>query len=639
MNPLNSAVPFSAQRSPAVCPGKHSRVPSAVPFRIALTCASAAVLVLQGCGSQDGDAATVPGAQLSEQTVAPTTGVGLPVGTAPSVVAPVDPISGQTVTQPVEQPTDGTPMQPTNTAVAGDSPNNAAAAQPIDPGTKGIHRLNDVEYNFTIQDLFDDPSLELARGWLPGEAYGFDNIAAVLRVDESQYERYFDAATEVADRVFARPEQVAKIVSCEASAECAGRIAAEQGLRIWRRPLSADDVSRLVAVYDRAVGEFGRNHVGGVKEMLRVFLASPDFIFRIETDPDPTSDVPHNLTAFELATRLSYFLWSSTPDDALLAKAQSGVLLTSEGLAAQVQEMIDSPKSQRFTEGFVGQWLGIRGLAGHRAFVDLFPDWSPELAQSMQTEAYKYFGEFLQADDLAWSEFLRTDINFPDARLAAHYDMPAPSEPFSRVEFTEDERLGFLGLGAFLTVTSFPERTSPTLRASHILADLMCTPPPEAPPAVQNQIEEQQAAAEAEEAPDDIRQWLETHRSNPGCAACHSIFDPYGMALEHFDAIGKYRTNYRSGHPVDPSAVLIDGTVLSGFRDMVETLSADDRLSQCVAERMFVYGLGRGLLPTDQPYLDAISATWSQQQPATLKGLVESFVLSDTFRQRRGTKL
>jgi len=508
-----------------------------------------------------------------------------------------------------------------------------------DPGTKGVHRLNDAEYNATVQDLFEDPALGPARGWLPGEGYGFDNIAEVLRINDGQFEKYFNAAGDLAESIFARADQVAKIVSCAAGPTCATEIVNAFGLRVWRRPLLPAEVTSMVGVYDRAVAQ-GLDHTAAVKELVRAFLSSPEFLYRIEFDLDPASTTPHDVSQYDMASRLSYFLWSSTPDDAMLAQAAANQLHDPAVLRTTVESMLQSPKSTRLVMNFAGQWLDVRGVPGHTAFPEVYPSWSDALGNSMATEAYSYFSEFLHSD-LPWTDFLRADFNYVDSALAAHYGMANPGPGVVRVTDTTDQRMGYLGLGAFLTASSLPQRTSPTSRARRILADLLCTPPPDPPPEVRAEIDNLLAGeATAPTSPtspsQDIRAFLEQHRSDPGCASCHSIFDPYGMALENFDGVGQWRTTYPSGAPIDPTATLSDGvTQLNGLPSVVEAISADQRLTSCVAEKMFIYGLGRGTVATDDPYLTAITSAWTSGQP-TLRRLAQELALSAPFRTRHG---
>jgi hypothetical protein len=550
-------------------------------------------------------------------------------GTGPDVTA----AGGNAGTTPIGGGAGGTIAQ------GGNAPLPEAPLEPgVDPGTKGPHRLNDVEYNSTLQDLFADPTIDLARGWLPGEAAGFDNIASQLHMNDATYDKYFGAAATVADGVFARADQLAQIVTCQdATPTCAQSIIESLGLRVWRRPLEANEVTNLVTVYTTATTA-GEDHNGALELVLRAMLSSPQFLYRIEFDADPASTVKHEVTGYELASRLSYFLWSSTPDATLLAAAGAGTLSDPAALSATVGRMLSDAKVSRLARNFSGQWLGIRKVPGHVAFPNQFPTWSPELAASMAEEAYIYFAQFLQGN-VPWSDFVRADMNFVDQTLATFYGMPAPANAgFNGVVVTDDQRVGFFGLGAFLAASSFPQRTSPTLRAKHILEDILCTPPPEPPPDVAAAVDAMQAEAEANMGDEvtDIRAFLDAHRTQPDCAACHSIFDPYGMALENFDGIGQWRTQYPNGAPIDPTATLLNGTQLNGLADVVNAVSADPKLSSCVADKMFTYGLGRVIEPTDKPYIaEAVHAWLTQGTDLTLRGLAQALVATEPFRMRR----
>lgn len=507
----------------------------------------------------------------------------------------------------------------------------------VDPGTKGPHRLNDLEYNSTLQDLFADPTLDLSQGWLPGQAGGFDNIASQLHMNDATYEKYFAAAATVADSVFARADQLALIVICaDATPACAQSIIESFGLRVWRRPLEPSEVTNLLAVYTAATTG-GEDHNGAIKLVVRAMLSSPQFLYRIEFDADPTSAVKHDVSGYELASRLSYFLWSSTPDATLLSEAGAGTLADAGALANTVTRMLGDAKVNRLTRNFSGQWLGIRKVPGHIAFPQQFPTWSPELAASMAEEAYLYFTQFVQGN-VPWTQFVSADMNFVDGPLATFYGIPAPATPFAGTVVTTDQRVGFFGLGAFLASSSFPQRTSPTLRAKHILEDILCTPPPEPPPDVKAQVDAMQAEAEANMGDDvtDIRAFLDAHRSQPDCAACHSIFDPYGMALENFDGIGQWRTQYPNGAAIDPTATLANGTQLNGLSSVVSAVSADPKLSTCVADKMFTYSLGRVIEPTDRPYITEAVHNWlTQGTDLTLRGLAQALVATEPFRMRR----
>jgi hypothetical protein len=288
----------------------------------------------------------------------------------------------------------------------------------VDPGTKTLHRLNSAEYNATVADILGTKMQPANSSWLRGEADGFDNIAVVLDLDEAQYKRYFDTAEAIAEDVFANAALKAKVVTCATEdATCVQSIISATGRRLFRRPMNSDEVGTYNKVYTAARG-LGENHEGGIKQVVRALLSSSEFLYRIEFDPNPTSTTKHPVAPFELASRLSYFLWSSAPDDALLDAAADSSLTQDATLRATVDRMLaDRVKSGRFVENFVGQWLGARKLPEHPADAKLFPQWSSQLAGSLTEEMYLYFTEFLKGNR-PWVDFMTADINFVDANVA-----------------------------------------------------------------------------------------------------------------------------------------------------------------------------------------------------------------------------
>ncbi|HET6284086.1 MAG TPA: DUF1592 domain-containing protein [Polyangia bacterium] len=508
-------------------------------------------------------------------------------------------------------------------------PGPAGGGAGVDPGTKGIHRLNSVEYNNTVADLLGSTLQPANSSWLGGEIGGFDNIASVLDVDEAQYKRYFDAAGTIADDVFAAPALKARVMVCATEdAACVQNIISTNGRRLFRRPLSSEEVTIFNKVYTAAKG-LGETHEGSAKQVLRAFLSSADFLYRIETDPTPNSLTKHPLNAYELASRLSYFLWSSAPDDVLLAAAADNSLLQDAKLGTSVDRMLNDPaKSTRFVENFVGQWLGARKLPDHAADPKIFPDWSAALASSLTREMYLYFGDFLKSDR-SWLEFMKADFNFVDGPVAKLYGMPATTAA-QRVEVTTDRRLGFAGLGGFLSMSSLGTRTSPTTRGRWILSNLLCQEPPPPPKDVPDL-----GGVGGLDPTKNVRVALEAHRVNPTCAACHKNFDGYGLSLENFDGIGKFRSTYPDGTAIDVSAEL-DGVSFSGIEGLADTVSKDPRFSACIAEFLFKYGLGRLTTNADEPYLAAIQDEWLKGTPS-IRRLVQSLVLAETFRSRHAT--
>jgi hypothetical protein len=504
-------------------------------------------------------------------------------------------------------------------------------AQDVDPGSKGLHRLNSIEYNNTVRDVLGS-TLALANGnWANEENLGFDNIASVMRVNEKQYAKYFDAARQIAEDVFADDALRARFVTChdEDDLACVASILEASGLRLFRRPLDGAEVITYVNVY-QAARELGQDHEGSLEQVLRALLSSAEFLYRIETDPDPGSMVAHRLDPYQLASRLSYFLWSSAPDDALLEAASQDALGSSDALRAETSRLLADEKSERWVRNFSGQWLGARKVAAHGVNTAVYPEWNPKLAAAMAEEVYQFFGEFLRSER-SWMEFLTADVNFVDGELAALYGMDALPEGPTRVENVEDTRKGFLGLGAFLSMSSYEYRTAPTLRGRWILINLMCSPPQD-PPGGIPPLDSDPTSSDASEG--NVRERLERHREDPACARCHVALDPYGIALEHFDGIGKFRETYKNGAPVDASTVTVTGESFTGLDGLAEVLTRQPEFTSCIASKVFTYGLGRDIEDFDAPVLKAIHDRWTAETP-TLAALLDATIQSDSFRYRR----
>jgi len=523
-------------------------------------------------------------------------------------------------------------------AVAGAGASAGSAAGDA-PGYKPIHRLSSVEYNATVADVLGT-KLQPASGNLY-EIGGFDNLAEAQQVDSNEYQRFYDAAGALADDAFARADFKSQWVTCGTNdISCVSGIVQKLGLHLLRRPLTDGEVKNYQGVYQAAQGQ-GESHEGALKQVLRALLASSEFLYRMEFDADPTSPDRHPLSSYELASRLSYFLWSSAPDDSLLEEAESGKLSEPAQLSEVVERMLREPKSQRLVANFAGQWLGARQLPSHAA-ASTFYRWNARVAQAASQEMLSYFSEFL-SDDRSWFEFPTADFNYIDGELALVYGIPTELMgygTFERVEYTADQRRGFFGLVGFLALSSFDRRTSPSKRGHWIAGNLLCQEPPP-PPA---DVPKLDADGGAEQSPPlAVRARLEEHRRNPGCAACHALFDPYGLALEEYDAIGMYRSQYEDGTPIDgavtlpPSMEQPEGTSIRGLDGLSEALAKDPRLGHCLAQKLLSYGLGRVVGASDAAQLARIEQQWlAPNQVPSVRRLIQALVASDTFQRRRG---
>ncbi|MFZ4738650.1 MAG: DUF1592 domain-containing protein [Bradymonadia bacterium] len=416
---------------------------------------------------------------------------------------------------------------------------------------------------------------------------------------------------------------------------CAREILTAFGSRAWRRALTPGELDRLVALVSVATGE-GDPFERGVRLAMHALLLSPHFLFKVETDPTPFEAdalTPHPLSGDELATRLSYFLWGSIPDEALTRDAASGALNDDAVLAATVDRMLDDPRAAAFVERFAGQWLHLRNLANVAPDYARFPDFDDALRHSMRAETEAYFRAFLDEDRSAL-DLLDARFTFLDARLARHYGLPfeagdAP-DTLRRVDLEaldpEGTRGGLLTHGSILTVTSFPTRTSPVKRGKWVMEQLLCSEPPPPPPGVEGLRDEIDANA-------TFRERLEQHRAEPVCAGCHALMDPIGFGLETYDGIGAYRTE-DAGKPIDDSGELPGERPFHGARELAALLKDDAALHECMVEQLFTFAVGRAPDLADLCALDEVEARFAADGHR-FRALIKHLVQSPSFRSRR----
>ena len=518
---------------------------------------------------------------------------------------------------------------PTMPGASGSSSGAAGTGPTVsgDVGTIPIHQVSAREYNNTARDLLGT-ALQPGSSFQSFEAAGFDTLAAAGVMNSRKVADYFSAASTLAADVFGDPARRAGIVTCEPAAAgdtaCAESIIKTFGARAFRRPLEATEVADFVVRYQEALAQ-NLDHAGAMQHVVRILLASPQFIYRMEFDPDATS--VHPLSAYELASRLSYLMWSSMPDATLFATAATGELLTPERLSVEVDRMLGDPRSRELVDNFAAQWLGTRRLSDHVVDSSAYPTWTPALGAAMQQEMGAYFDDFLHGTQ-TYDQFLTSRVNFVDASLATLYGLPAPGAAgLTRVTNDTGVRAGFLGLAGFLTHTSRMDRTAPSIRGKWIVNSLKCMelelPPNLNPPPLGDPAPGQ-----------TVRQVLDAHRANPSCAGCHNILDPLGLGLEHFDAIGRYRDVYAGGLAVDSKGQLTDGSSFDGLVQLADAMSKDPGFVACAARKLFVYGLGRKS-DGSEAYLDQIVTQW-QASGLSLRNLLKQLVVNDTFRSRHG---
>jgi mono/diheme cytochrome c family protein len=385
---------------------------------------------------------------------------------------------------------------------------------------------------------------------------------------------------------------------------CARRILSTLARRAYRGDVAPEDLRVLTEFYDRGREE-GGSFETGIDLALRRVLSSPKFVFRVERDPaNVASGTAYRLSDLELASRLSFFLWSTIPDDQLLELAEKGRLSTPAMLEQQVRRMLADPKSQSLVDNFLGQWLQLRNLKNKQPNSHEFPDFDDNLRTSLETEMELFFNSIVR-EDRSVLDLMNADYTFLNERLAKHYGIAGVyGTHFRRVTLSDDARRGLLGKGALLMVTSHPNRTSPVLRGKWVLENVLGSPPPPPPDVVPPFPEDTEARK-----PQSVRERMEQHRRNPACAGCHRMIDPAGLALENFDATGGWRTRDGGtrGTPVDASGQLVDGTPINGVVELRRALMREpDTFVRTTTEKLLTYALGRGLIAADMPAVRSI---------------------------------
>ncbi len=406
-----------------------------------------------------------------------------------------------------------------------------------------------------------------------------------------------------------------------AQMQCAREILSTLATRAYREPVHKDDLNRVLAFYEKGASKGGFEE--GIELGLRRILSSPKFTFRSE--PDPPGAVPgsaYRISDLELASRLSFFLWSSIPDDELLKLAEERRLHEPAVLRAQTLRMLHDPKSRALVDNFAGQWLHLRNVRNIFPNSNEFPDFDDNLRQAFLTETNLFFESILREDHNVL-DLLTADYTFVNDRLARHYGIPnIHGSRFRRVPVERDERRGLLGQGSILAVTSHAERTSPVVRGKWILENILGMPVPPPPPDVPPLRETKKG-----EKPRTMREQMAEHRVNAVCASCHKVMDPVGLALENFDAVGAWRDE-DAGQPIDASGQLADGTKVNGVVDLRNAILARPELFvQTMTEKLFIYALGRGLDAHDMPAVREVvreAASRDYKMSSLLLGVVNS---------------
>jgi len=401
--------------------------------------------------------------------------------------------------------------------------------------------------------------------------------------------------------------------------------------RAYRRPVKPEEIARLMKLF-RFADNGNEPFEQVIKHPLKAVLVSPHFLFRIERDLEPNNpNAVHPLSQHELATRLSYFLWSSLPDEELTKLANESKLRDKGVLEAQVRRMLKDPKATAFAENFTGQWLMLRTLATMTPDPATFPKFDPALRSAMIGETESFF-KYVMQEDRSVLEFLDSDYTFVNNRLARHYGMnEVIGQEFRKVALTDKNRGGIVTQASILTVTSNPTRTSPVKRGKWVLENILGTPPPPPPPDVPELDSGNKAVLTG-----SLRQRMEKHRDNPNCATCHAKLDPMGFGLENFDGIGAFREK-DGNFKIDASGVLPDGAKFNGPEELRKVLvSKGDLFRKNLADKMLTYALGRGLEYYDKCAVDDVVAAMKKGENR-FSAMILAIVNSDPFQKRRGS--
>lgn len=526
------------------------------------------------------------------------------------------------------------------------------------PGRVTLRRLNRAEYNNTIRDLMGVEFSPAADFPLDEVGYGFDNIGDVLSLSPILMEKYLAAAEQIVSQAVlselpgcppllsesrAHPSPKASAPdphskksarAKEANLESARRFLAVFVSRAYRRPASSEEIRRLLALTANAL-EQNANLEESVGIAVQAVLASPSFLYRWELDPEVEDEDSQNLAgdavrflnSYEFASRLSYFLWSSMPDDVLFELAAAGTLLEPAVVETQVRRMLADPKAKSLATNFAGQWLQFRQIETIAPDPELFPAFDEELRQAMRRES-KLFFEAVMREDRSILEFLDADFTFVNARLADHYQIGGEfGAEFQRIRLDDQSmRGGILTQAGTLALTANPTRTSPVIRGKWVLEQILGTPPPPPPPEVEELEESQEAAAAA-----SLRERLEIHRSQAECAVCHAKMDPIGFAFENFDAVGAWR-EFDGAFPIDASGELPDGRRFNGHKELIAILKTEETFPRTVVEKMLTFALGRGLEYYDKCATDEILAA-AKKADFQFSALVIAIVMSDPFQK------
>ena len=523
-----------------------------------------------------------------------------------------------------------------STTTGGTATGGAGTVNPAtDPGRVTLHRLNRAEYDNTVHDLLGTNQKPSEDFPIDDRGNGFDNMADVLTLSPLHLSVYHTASKALVSEALSNATQRAALVTCDLASgdTCTRQVLKGFANRAWRRPATDAEVERLMAVANVAKTNGDSTEVG-LGLALRATLLSPHFIFRVELDADPLSPTPHPLNAYELASRLSYFLWSSMPDATLFASAESGALTNAATLKEQATRLMADGRSRSLVDNFAGQWLHLRAIDELQPDAALFPKVDAPLLAAMRSETEMLFRDIAFQNTPA-VQLLTANYSYMNDRLASHYGLPAVGgTDLKKVDLAGNaQRGGLLTQGGYLTLTSHVNRTSPVNRGKWVMDELLCATVPPPPPNVNLA-----GVSMAKEQGLTQRQALEIHRQDPVCNGCHQLMDPIGLGLENYDAVGVYR-DMDAGNPIDPNGNLPSGETFAGAKELAARVAAKPEFARCIAKKLYSYALGRAPVEIvghmDSATLDGLAAGLAQNN-FSFADLTTRIVTSPTFTSRRG---
>jgi hypothetical protein len=519
----------------------------------------------------------------------------------------------------------------TGTGGTGGAGGSTVACGAVDPGRVTIHRMNNLEFNNTVRDLLGNTTKPASN--FPPDTGGanFDNNADVLAMSPLLFGDLESATDTLANAAVATgTPSLAKIITCDPTkvgdSACATTVMTAFARRAWRRPATSDEITRLIAFVPLAKSN-GDGFNQGIALAIKSVLLSPNFMFRPELDPDPTATAPRLLNSYEMASRLSYFLWSSMPDDTLAAAADANQLQDVASVQQQATRMLADTKASQLVTTMGGEWFGVYKMATVAPLASSFPHWTPSVGAAMTQETTMFLSDFFLGS-ASFLDALDAPWTYANAQLAQYYGLTGVTgTAFQKVSLAGTQRAGLLMQGSTLTTTSFPTRSSPVRRGNWVLSNILCTPPPSPPDNVPP------LSATVVPPGSSQRTQLQAHIANATCASCHQVMDPIGFGLEHFDGIGQWR-DLDGTATIDATGQLPDGHTFDGALQLVAALKQQtSTISNCVSQKMFAYSLGRDPSSADACQLSQLSTEFAAGN-YNIGSLIMNMVASDTFRMR-----